>query len=172
MLRALVSPTYLVVVGSVVCERLARGDAMGAMVLPAVVTVVALEASLFRVVRRVLDRAAASRAREHRRIVRYELLLAAGDDDRSRYLDLRCLTDQVDPRGEHGELEQLLDRFAQLAVAHQRCRGCPEDAARIADDLDTTADLVQLTAERLAAGGAVIDLERGVGRRLAMLDQR
>lgn len=122
---ALFNPVSLSVMAFAVCVGVGYAGLLGALI--AMMTFMALGASAtrYRYVRRQLDKQFEYRVRQKRESERMKLLKPAGPVRQQQYVDLRDLVAEIertDPNeAKRFELQDLLDHFVRLSVAHQRC---------------------------------------------------
>jgi hypothetical protein len=122
---AIVSPVSVATLVFAACVGLGFAGVAGSIVAMAAVIGLAATASRAGAIRRHLDAQAALRARYRREAQRLKQLRPTGPVRQQQYVELRDLVEQVE-RSDPGdaarfELQDLLDHFVRLSLAHQRC---------------------------------------------------
>ena len=132
MRGAVASPVCVALTVFAACVGLGWAGIVGAML--AVVATMALGAvsARYKFVRRHLDHQAEQRERMRRESARFKALRPTGIVRQTQYIELRDLVEGVeatDPvEAERFELQDLLEHFTTVAIAHQKCL----DALRLA----------------------------------------
>jgi len=126
------------------CVGLGYAGLLGAFVAMLAVVGLGVTSTRYVCVRRHLDRQAEIRERCRRESVRLRQLRPTGPVRQQQYIELRELVEQVertDPReAARFELQDLLDHFVRLAIAHQRCL----EALRVAGSHDLPQNMYAL----------------------------
>jgi hypothetical protein len=122
---AIVSPVSVATLVFAACVGLGFAGVAGSIVAMAAVIGLAAMASRAGAIRRHLDAQAALRVRYRREAQRLKQLRPTGPVRQQQYVELRDLVEQVE-RSDPGdaarfELQDLLDHFVRLSLAHQRC---------------------------------------------------
>lgn len=122
---AIASPISVATLVFAACVGLGFAGVAGSIVAMAAVIGLATMASRAGAIRRHLDAQATLRARYRREAQRLKQLRPTGPVRQQQYVELRDLVEQVE-RSDPGEaarfeLQDLLDHFVRLALAHQRC---------------------------------------------------
>ncbi len=136
---AVASPVCVATAVFAACVGLGYAGFLGALL--ATIAVMAMGASTvrYKFVQRHLDKQAQLRARAKREARRLKVLRPTGPVRQQQYIELRDLVEEIE-RVDHAdaerfELQDLLDHFIRLAVAHQRCL----DSLRIAGGTELPA---------------------------------
>ncbi len=129
---AVASPVCVALTVFAACVGLGWAGIIGAML--AVMTTMALGAmsARYKFVQKHLDHQAEQRERLRRESVRFKALRPTGIVRQTQYIELRDLVEGVEAtdraEAERFELQDLLEHFTSVAIAHQRCL----DALRLA----------------------------------------
>jgi hypothetical protein len=132
------------------CIGLGLGGLIGAMIAMVAVIAGGVTVSKYEVVRRHLDEQARLRERCQREATRLKQLRPTGPVRQQQYVELRDLVEQVEHTDQREaarfELQDLLDHFIRLALAHQRCL----EALRLAGshDLPQTIPIADATRSK------------------------
>jgi hypothetical protein len=122
---AVASPVCVATAVFAACVGLGFAGLVGAMIAMAAVIAAGASASKYEIVRRHLDQQARLRERCRREALRLRQLRPTGPVRQQQYVELRDLVEQVertdDGEARRFELQDLLDHFIRLALAHQRC---------------------------------------------------
>jgi hypothetical protein len=122
---ALGSPVCVATAVFAACVGLGIAGIIGAMLALGVVFTGGVSASKNRVVRRHLDHQARLAERCRRESQRLKALRPCGPVRQQQYIELRDLVEQIErtdsTEAARFELQDLLDHFIRLALAHQRC---------------------------------------------------
>ncbi|HEY0193932.1 MAG TPA: hypothetical protein VGC42_22600 [Kofleriaceae bacterium] len=119
------SPTCLSVAMFAGCVGLGAAGVVGAAVAVACVIALGIHATSYRAVRRYVDEQARGQALQQREHDRLRRLRPAGVARQQHLYELRLLVDEIEQldatEAARFELQDLLDHFVDVALAHQRC---------------------------------------------------
>lgn len=150
MRGAIGSPVCVATAVFAACIGLGIAGILGALIAMVAVAAAGVSASKYEFVRRHLDEQARLRERCRREAIRLKQLRPTGPVRQQQYVELRDLVEQVEhtDQGEAArfELQDLLDHFIRLALAHQRCL----EALRLAGshDLPQTVPIAEATRSK------------------------
>ncbi|CAN5815305.1 hypothetical protein BH11MYX3_BH11MYX3_10430 [soil metagenome] len=122
---ALGSPICVAMTVFVGCVGLGYAGIVGALLAMLFATAVGASAARYKLVQRHLDRSAELRDRSRRESARFKALRPAGVVRQTQYVELRDLVEGVEHddsrEAARFELQDLLNHFVEVSVAHQRC---------------------------------------------------
>ncbi len=119
------SPICVAMTVFVGCAGLGYAGLLGALVAMLIVAALGASAARYKFVQRHLDASAALRDRSRLESARFKALRPTGVVRQAQYVELRDLVESIerDDAGEASrfELQDLLNHFVEVSVAHQRC---------------------------------------------------
>lgn len=125
------------------CVGLGSAGLVGALLAILVATTLGALSARYKFVQRHLDDQATLRERTRRESARLKALRPTGVVRQTQYIELRGLVEGVEQTDAHEatrfELQDLLDHFVKVSIAHQKCL----DALRLAgNDLPLTVPMI------------------------------
>ncbi len=140
---AIASPLCVAVTVFTACVGLGYAGLVGALLAVVVCSVVGAMSTRYRFVRRHLEHSAELREKTRRESARFKALRPTGVVRQTQYVELRDLVEGVEAtdavEAERFEMQDLLDHFVSVALAHQKCL----DALRLAgSELPMTVPMI------------------------------
>jgi hypothetical protein len=140
---AIASPVCVAVTVFAGCMGLGWAGLLGAFLAVLATMAIGATASRYKFVQRHLERQAEIRDRTRRESARFKALRPTGVVRQTQYVELRDLVESVEAadaaEAARFELQDLLDHYVTIAVAHQKCL----DALRLAgSELPVTVPMI------------------------------
>lgn len=140
---AIASPLCVALTVFTACVGLGYAGLVGALLAVVACSVLGAMSTRYRWVRRHLEHSADLRERMRRESARFKALRPTGVVRQTQYVELRDLVEGVEAAdavdAERFEMQDLLDHFVAVAIAHQKCL----DALRLAgSELPLTVPMI------------------------------